>query len=239
MNDPDQPVARTIMATPGIPAPDALLFDLDGVLANVAESYRACIVETAAAFGAVVTDAEIERTKRAGNANNDWLLTQRLLLEHGIEADLDEVTARFQQLYEGDSPGTGYRDRESLFLESAALKRLERRFPLAIVTGRPRADAAYFLAHFGLESRFACVVAMEDAPAKPDPAGVRAAASGLGSCRPWMIGDTPDDIRAGGGAGAIGIGVCPTRDPEMMRALLDAGAHHVLSDINQLEDLLP
>ena len=239
MNDPASSIAGDEAAARDVPAPDALLFDLDGVLANVAESYRACILETAATFGAVVTAAHIEEAKRAGNANNDWILTRRLLLARGIEADLDEVTKRFQLLYAGSASGNGYRDRESLFLDSAAFDRLGRRFPLAVVTGRPRADAAYFLKRFGLESRFACVVAMEDAPAKPDPAGVRAAACRLGARRPWMIGDTPDDMRAASGAGAVGIGVCHTRDFEMMRALLDAGAHLVLSDINQLEDLLP
>ena len=38
-------------------APEALLFDMDGVLADVSESYRLAILETAAAFGETFTAA--------------------------------------------------------------------------------------------------------------------------------------------------------------------------------------
>ena len=44
-------------------APEAILFDLDGVLADVSSSYRAAIVQTAAHFGVTVAGAEIAALK--------------------------------------------------------------------------------------------------------------------------------------------------------------------------------
>ena len=57
------------------------LFDIDGVLADVSASYRATIVATAAEFGVRVSQDDIEAVKRAGDANNDWVVTQRLLMQ--------------------------------------------------------------------------------------------------------------------------------------------------------------
>ena len=58
-------------------APQAILFDLDGVIADVSQSYRRAIIETAASFGVTLSPDRIAAAKRAGNANNDWELTRR------------------------------------------------------------------------------------------------------------------------------------------------------------------
>ena len=57
----------------------AILFDMDGVLASVGSSYREAIVQTAARFGVVVTQDDITRQKKVGNANNDWILSKKLI----------------------------------------------------------------------------------------------------------------------------------------------------------------
>lgn len=61
------------------------------------------------------------------------------------------------------------------------LERLAAKYPLAIVTGRPRKpDCETALKVFGLSKLFKVVVCMEDAPVKPDPAPVRKCAFGIG-----------------------------------------------------------
>ncbi|NDD29875.1 MAG: aminotransferase class I/II-fold pyridoxal phosphate-dependent enzyme, partial [Proteobacteria bacterium] len=65
--------------------PQALLFDMDGVLADVSGSYNAAIVQTAAHFGAPVTHTDVAEMKARGDANNDWIVTRRLLAERGID----------------------------------------------------------------------------------------------------------------------------------------------------------
>ena len=63
--------------------PDALLFDMDGVLADVSRSYREAIAQACASFGVRVSQADISAVKARGHANDDWALTRTMLAEAG------------------------------------------------------------------------------------------------------------------------------------------------------------
>jgi HAD superfamily hydrolase (TIGR01548 family) len=221
--------------------PEALLLDLDGVIANVSSSYRAAIVATAATFGVALTAADIANAKHAGDANNDWVVTHRLIGARGVPCSLAEVTARFQTAYLGANGDAGLRERESLIPSRAVLDRLAGRIPMGIVTGRPRAEAAWFLDRAGIADLFRVTVCMEDAPAKPAPDPVRLAMERLGARSAWMVGDTPDDIRSARAAGTIGIGIpAPTEDPIVARDVLRAaGSPRVITELAELERMLP
>jgi len=221
--------------------PEALIFDLDGVIADESASYRRTIVETAAAFGLETDLAKINEVKAGGDANNDWELTRRLLADAGIDVALEEVTARFEAIYQGAGAEPGLRRHERLLVTADALATLAVRLPLAVVTGRPRSDAERFLAENGVSHLFRTVVAMEDAPVKPDPAPVRLALDRLGIRHAWMVGDTPDDIRAARAAAVLPLGiVAPGDDPELARsALADAGAARILTDLDEILEILP
>ena len=216
-------------------APDAIVFDLDGVLADVRESQRAAMIATAASFGATVSMGDIEAALRGGDAANDWIVTQRLIVERGKTVDLSSVTARYQSLYLG-----GLREHERAIVPRALLERLATRLPLAVVTGRPRDEARWFLEREGLTGCFRAVVCMEDAPRKPDPAPVRLALARLGVRTAWMVGNTPDDIRAAAGASVIPFGVVAPGDDLVATsaALTEAGAVRVLNQVTDLEELL-
>src|SRR6266545_2159046 len=95
-------------------APEALLLDLDGVLADVRDSQRAAIAATAAAFGVTVTSAEVAQTVREGDAANDWAVTRRLIEGRGARASLEDVTTRYQALYLGRPGARGLREHERL-----------------------------------------------------------------------------------------------------------------------------
>lgn len=222
-------------------APEALIFDMDGVLADVSGSYRAAIIGTAATFGVTLTADEIRDAKARGDANDDWQLTTALLAAHGTSFPLKEVTMVFEALYQGGPARPGLRETETLLIAPEQLTRLAARFRLGIATGRPRADAERFLARFGIGALFSCCVAKEDGPGKPDPFPVAEAMRRLGVSRAWMIGDTSDDIRSGRAAGALPLGVLAPQDNRavMSNALLSAGAARVLTRLDQLEELLP
>jgi phosphoglycolate phosphatase-like HAD superfamily hydrolase len=97
-----------------------------------------------------------------------------------------------------------------------------------------------FLEAHDLTSMFRVVVCMEDAPLKPDPAPVRLALKALGVSRAWMLGDTPDDIRAARGAGVVPLGILPPGGGDLRRqALESAGAGAILNGIEELEEMIP
>ena len=219
-------------------APEALLFDVDGVLVDVSSSYRMAIEQTCLAFGVRLAPGEIAALKAAGNANNDWDVTRRLLATHGVQASLEDVTRRFEALYQGADGVPGLRENEQLRVPRATLARLAQRLPLGLVTGRPRRDLDTFLDRFELRGLFAAQVCMEDAPLKPDPAPVRLALSQLGVSRAWFVGDTPDDARAARAAGALPLGVLAPGEHDPL-PLHRAGAGRVLTDPNAVETLLP
>ncbi len=232
---------RLFAGLDAILAPEALLLDMDGVLADVEESYRRCVLETAAAFGASITRADLEAAVLEGDANSDWVLTQRVLASRGIDVSLEEVTARYQELYLGTEGRPGLRERERARVSADLLERLAERMPLAVVTGRPREEAEWFLEREGFTGFFNEVICAEDAPLKPDPAPVRLALERLGVAGAWMVGDTPDDVRAAASAGVIPVGLLtPASDPERTpEALRKAGAALILDDVSMIEELLP
>ncbi|KAG5180545.1 imidazoleglycerol-phosphate dehydratase [Tribonema minus] len=184
---------------------------MDGVLAEVSGSYRQAIVDTAAAWDVTVTPEQIEAAKAKGNANNDWVLTRRFLTEAGKTATLEEVTDKFEELYQGTPGKPGLCTLERLIPAKGLLEELNRRLPhgMGIVTGRPRKDCDTFLKAHGLQSLFRAAVCMDDGPPKPDPFPVRRCAElmGVDTKECILIGDTPDDIKAVVAAGGRGVGV--------------------------------
>lgn len=216
--------------------PEAMLFDLDGVLVDVSGSYRAAIREAAATFGVEVTPEQIGRMKARGNANNDWDVTLRLVTAAGVGTTRDAVIERFEAAYQGTAGKAGLKSTERAIVDRAWLERVRASLRLGIVTGRPRADAVEALERFGVADLFDAIVCMEDGPSKPEPDVVRVCMERLGVRRAWMIGDTVDDIRAARGAGVVPIGVVPPGEhAEVARAALaGAGAARVLEDVDGL-----
>ena len=198
------------------PVYNTLLLDMDGVLAEVSKSYRESIVATCHKYGAKsVTHDLISEWKARGGCNNDWKLSLDLINDDpdgqkGLT--LDEVTATFEEIYQGTGDTPGLSDLESLIPQKQTLEILRQRAKggVAIVTGRPRKDCDKFLKLHQLDDLVDCSVCMEDGPAKPDPFPVQEACRKLKvepSAKVVLVGDTPDDIRAAVAAGCRGVGV--------------------------------
>jgi HAD superfamily phosphatase len=77
---------------------DAVVLDIDGVLVDVADSYRRAIVESVErVYGRTIDDDGVQAFKDAGGFNNDWELTDAAALfvlarEAGLDADLPAFT---------------------------------------------------------------------------------------------------------------------------------------------------
>jgi len=167
--------------------------------------------------------------------------------------------ARFRATY-GIPPrlyrGKGYMEKERLLAPPALLRRLASRHLLGIATGRPLAEAQYFLSRFRLQPYFRRVLTLEESQreeqrvlrregrrvrrGKPHPFLLDALTAGLaqqvdGKC---YVGDMPDDMRAAlrSVRGYLPIGMvqaAPDREG-LRRRLLEAGARWVARDFEQL-----
>lgn len=219
--------------------PHALLFDMDGVLVDVSRSYHEAIIAAAAAFGVVVEPEKIRAAKQHPGANNDWVVTQRLLADAGCQVGLEQAKDRFEEAYQGGPGKEGLWTRETLIPARELLAALSERMPLGIVTGRPRHDAERFLERTGIGRFFAAVVCMEDGPLKPDPEPVRIALRRIGVERAWLVGDTADDLCAARGAGVLPVAFsapgCGAAGTEGLRA---AGAAAVLDSLDPLMEMI-
>lgn len=223
--------------------PEALFLDLDGVLADVSGSYRQAIVQTAAHFGVELSDTDVSRAKAAGEANNDWHLTQRILADEGVEVEFDEVKRVYEDLFQGRGDHPGLWREERLIDSVERVEQLGGELPIGIVTGRPRRDAERLFENTGLDRVVETTVCMEDAAQKPEPDPVELLAERLGVERAWMVGDTPDDARAARAARGVSVlplgVIAPGEEERTMRsALLEAGCARVVGGLDELEALL-
>jgi len=77
---------------------DAVVLDVDGVLVDVADSYRRAVVESLdRVYGETVEKTAIQSFKDAGGFNDDWELTYALALyllarREGLDRDVDAFT---------------------------------------------------------------------------------------------------------------------------------------------------
>jgi HAD superfamily hydrolase (TIGR01548 family) len=222
----------------GLDRPDALLLDVDGVLVDVRESYRQAIVQTVQHFGGSCTAETIVRIKEAGDANNDWKVTQRILAAQNLPIALDDVTAVFESIYQGTEEAPGVWQRETLTLSSDHVRWMCRPWPCALVTGRPKRDVERFIAQFRFHDLFTAVVCMQDAKLKPAPDPALLAMERIRERlaevqKAWFLGDTPDDMRCACAAGQIGIGILAPGEhaPRSVETLRRAGASRVFASL--------
>eukprot|EP01121_Diplochlamys_sp_Union-15-3_P008038 TRINITY_DN2101_c0_g1_i3.p1 TRINITY_DN2101_c0_g1~~TRINITY_DN2101_c0_g1_i3.p1 ORF type:complete len:647 (+),score=120.59 TRINITY_DN2101_c0_g1_i3:1248-3188(+) len=223
--------------------PEGVLLDMDGVLVNVSLSYRQAIIDTCKSFGVTVTMQDIDNKKAQSGFNNDWVLSQSLLKDKGVEVLFEKCKDKFEELYQGTETVLGLWHKETLIPNRSLLKFLKSKGPVAIVTGRPKLDASQFIRQHKIAEFFDYVICDEDTVNhKPDPEPVIKALELLQINKAIMVGDTPDDIRAAIRVPAekgkvIGIGIlAPNKagDEEMRKSLLSAGASCVISDLQEL-----
>ena len=221
-----------------------LLLDMDGVLVDVRGSFRRAIAETVRHFtGAEPAPGAVQAKKDEGGFNNDWVLSQSLIRDAGHDADFDAVVEVFNGIYLG-ADHDGLIATEPAAIQTETLDALAGRYRLALVTGRPDADAQWTLDRFGWSDLIPVVVGMDRQAGreKPDPHGLHLALADLGAEAEGaaFAGDTVDDVAAALAAGCAPIGIVPPgHDLDAHgRTLMTAGARVVLSTPDALPSLL-
>lgn len=246
-----------------------VIFDIDGVVRDVAGSYRRAIADTVEQFTDGVyrpSGVDLDQLKSEGLWNNDWEASQELVYRYfetqgqprsQVALNYESLIAFFQSRYQGTDPEnwTGYICTEPLLLEPSYLEGLTKAgIRWGFFSGAPRSEAQYALTRrLGLHRPV--LIAMEDAPGKPDPTGLWATVRQLEQQDPIEIetpilyaGDTVADMYTIQKAKArypertwIAVGILPPHVqavPERCEAyeqvLQEAGAAVVLSNVQQL-----
>ena len=245
------------------------VFDIDGVVRDVGGSYRRALADTVEHFTQGCyrpSPTEIDQLKAEGCWNNDWEAAQEFIdryfngqrqSQSAVKLDFDTLVDFFQRRYRGPvledpTQWTGYITQEPLLVTSqyfAALTRGE--IAWGFFSGATRGSAQFILEQ-RLQLTEPLLIAMHEAPSKPDPTGFFVAAEQLGgSLRvPTLYaGDTVADMHTVQNARSqrpdghwIGVGILPPHvitageayAAEYSDRLLHAGADIVLPKLTDL-----
>jgi HAD superfamily phosphatase len=222
--------------------PEIIIFDVDGVLVDVRQSFHATVLETVRFFtNKRVTRAELHAWKNRSGFNDDWKLSTAWVQSLGGKNEYDEVKRKFVELYWGHN-GQGNVRREKWLLPRATLRRLASRAELALFTGRVRAEVDYTLDRCGVREFFHTIVTVEDVRRpKPDAEGLLKILKRRSPSEALYLGDNIDDAIASQAAKIPFLGILP-RNSDARRArgalLTKHGALAILDDVAELEQWL-
>ncbi len=162
-----------------------ILFDIDGVIRSVEESYRLSLKKTVYKFsGWEPSYIDIDSAKNEGIWNNDWDLSLELIKRFIKKGNLNlEIPSRekiikcFEQFYFGGDPNKdskywyGFIKNEKLLVDKKFFDLLQRNGIIwGFVSGAESASAKFVLEkRLGLKSP--PLISMGDAPDKPNPKG--------------------------------------------------------------------
>jgi HAD superfamily phosphatase len=245
-----------------------VVFDIDGVVRDVAGSYRRAIADTVFQFTQAQyrpTPEDIDTLKAEGCWNNDWEASRELVHRYFKEQqqdvpkaalDYEAIVGFFQAKYRGVD-FSGYIQDEPLLIDRPYLDDLTAGgISWGFFSGATRGSAGYIL-----ERRLGLVqptlVAMEDAPGKPDPAGLFETISQIATRQDFAwnpterlgfpilyVGDTVADMQTVLNAQLahpeqtwIAIGVIPPHvldRTQYAQRLTNAGAVRVLESVRAL-----
>ncbi|MBD2665632.1 TIGR01548 family HAD-type hydrolase [Richelia sinica] len=249
------------------PTNTIIVFDIDGVIRDVSGSYRRAIADTVEHFTAQAyrpTPSDIDKLKSEGLWNNDWEASQELIYRHfesqgqtreQLQLEYQAIVAFFQSRYRGTDPENwnGYICNEPLLVTPSYFEELTQAgIGWGFFSGATRASANYVLIkRLGLQSPI--LIAMEDAPGKPDPTGLFATINIIeNSNHPkstvFYVGDTVADMYTVQKARDldnsrtwVGVGVIPphiqvTANQRDIYAekLIQAGAKVVFNNVQEL-----
>lgn len=221
---------------------DVVVFDMDGVLVDPAETFRRALIDTVRHFaGVTITQDDIVRIKNGGGFNDDSEIARLAIREAGFDADMSEIRTFGRALYWGDN-ADGYIRNERWLVDPGVLERLSAGRRLAIFTGRGMQSATHTLRRFCSQIDFDPIVTHEQVEhLKPAPDGLLLIRRAVPDRDMVFVGDNVDDCRSALAAGVRFVGIAAPDTPrhEETKALFEElGAETVLKSVNDLEGLL-
>lgn len=205
----------------------AILFDLDGTIANTDPIHYQAWREMLAVYGMEI-DEHFYKTRISGKTNAQIIeeIIPQLSPEESIKF-ADDKEAMFRQRAENMQPMPGLTELIA-WTETHHIKR-------ALVTNAPKLNAIFMLEVLGLKETFELVVLGEECVlGKPDPTPYRIALEKLEITAEKAIAleDSPSGISSAVGAGIRTIGITSTHDPNILRG---KGAFMAIPDFTDLQ----
>jgi len=192
-----------------------VVFDLDGTLVDSLADLAGAANATLARLAPEATALSLTEV-RSFVGDGAGKLVSRSLAARGVAANRQEALSIFMTAYRGRLLAeTRLYDGIADVLDAIAPGRT-----LAVLSNKPGELCRTILDGLGVATRFARVWGGDDAPKKPDPAGLSRLVAELGATRATtlMIGDSPNDVKAGRAAGVRSVGVGYGFDPAGTRA---------------------
>jgi HAD superfamily hydrolase (TIGR01509 family) len=202
----------------------AILFDLDGTLANTDEIHFQVWQEILTGDG-IKCDRVFFQARISGNTNEQISteLLPQLSPSESLQLAIDKE-ARYRAKATTLQPTPGL-DRLLQLIDLVPLK-------TAVVTNAPKANAVHMLDVLNLTQVFPLVILAEDAPpGKPDPAPYLLALEKVAVAATEAIAfeDSPTGIQAAVAAGIYTIAIASTHAPKTLK---EVGASMVIPDFN-------
>lgn len=191
--------------------PHILIFDIDGVLIDVRQTYWRTGLETVRYLsGKRVTYAQLWAWKSKPGYNDDWRMTADWVTSLGRPTTYRQARAAFEKFYWGTNGKLGNVRNEKFMITPRQVERLAGRYELNVFTGRTRREYAYTFGRWPQASHFRRVVTMDDVKnGKPHPEGLLKILGKRDPRSAIYLGDNIDDALAARDAGVPFMAILP------------------------------
>ena len=222
--------------------PEILIFDVDGVLVDVRETYWRSGLQTIHYLTSKKpTWAEFHEWKRKPGNNDDWNMVSRWASALGVPTTYEQAREAFQPFYWGRDGKRGNVEKERFVITPKLIQRWAARRELNLFTGRTRDEFSYTFDKWPAARSFRTVITMDDARKKPHPEGLRIILAGRKPKTALYLGDNIDDALAAKAARIPFIAILSKKDldyRERSRRFRRLGALAILERARDLDHLL-
>src|SRR5882672_5447507 len=222
--------------------PEILIFDVDGVLIDVKETFWRSALQTVEKLtGKKATWAELHKWKRQPGNNDDWMMVSRWATAKGVPTTYEAAREAFQPFYWGSNDRPGNVAREKWLITPKLVEKWARQRELNLFTGRTRREFAYSFERWPAAKYFRKVVTMDDAPKKPNPHGLLEILGKRDPETALYLGDNVDDALSAQAARVPFMAILPKRSSdyrERARRFRELGALALLERARKLDQFL-
>lgn len=219
--------------------PKILIFDVDGVLVDVRETYWRSGLQTIEHLtGKRPTWGEFHEWKRQPGNNDDWNMVSRWATALGVPTSYEQAREAFQPFYWGSNGQPGNVEKEKWLVTPKLIERWASRRELNLFTGRTRQEFTYTFQKWPGAQSFRTVVTMDDAKKKPDPEGLRVILGGREPASALYVGDNIDDALAARAASMPFVAVLSKKDADYRnraRRFRELGALGIMERARELD----